>query len=60
VPDDGQLDVGGFQIAMDDAALVRHFKGIGNLTRDGECLLDGQTSNDGLRDSRRVTLKASA
>jgi hypothetical protein len=45
---------------MDDAALVRRFKGIGDLTRDGESLLDGQASANGLRASGRVTLKARA
>ena len=32
----GDLDVGGFQIAMDDAALVRRFERIGDLPRDGD------------------------
>jgi hypothetical protein len=33
------LDVGGFQIAMNDAAFMRHFERIGDLPRDRQRLL---------------------
>jgi hypothetical protein len=35
-----QLDVGGFQISVDDALLVRGFESFGNLPRDGQRFVD--------------------
>ena len=35
------FDVRGFQIAMDDATVVRRLDGLGNLRGDLECLLAG-------------------
>ena len=35
------FDVGGFQIAMDDASFVRRFERQGDLMRDGQCLVGG-------------------
>ena len=34
------LDVGGLQIAMDDALLVRGLERLGDLLRDRQCLVD--------------------
>ena len=36
-----QLDVRGFEIAVDDALLVRRFEGLGDLLRDRQRLIDG-------------------
>ena len=36
------LDVGGFQVAMDDAALVGGFQSLGNLSGDGDRVLERQ------------------
>ena len=36
-----QLDVGRLQIAVDDAVLVRELHGVGDLSRDGDGLVDG-------------------
>ena len=48
VPSVTHLDVGGLQIAMDDALLVRRFERLGDLLRDGQRLIDG---NRPLRDA---------
>jgi len=34
------LDVGGLEVAMDDAAVVRVFEGLGQFARDGEGLIE--------------------
>ena len=36
----GDLDVGGFEVAMDDALPVRGFERFGNLSGDGHRLVD--------------------
>jgi hypothetical protein len=38
------LDVGGLQIAVDDTLFVRGFERLGNLSRDGERLIDGDAT----------------
>ncbi len=43
-----QFDVGGLQVAVDDALLVRGFEGFGDLFGDGERLID---RNRTLRDA---------
>ena len=35
-----QLDVGRLQVAVDDADLMRGFERLGDLTGDGQCLVD--------------------
>jgi hypothetical protein len=37
-------DVGGLEIAVDDVLLMRRFERIGDLLRDGQCLIDRQGS----------------
>ncbi len=37
----GYLDVGGFEIAMDDAVVVRFFESFRDLLRDGDGFIDG-------------------
>src|SRR5262249_44713080 len=45
-----ERDVGGFEIAMDDAAVVRCFERIGNLAGDGERFLEwNRPAGDSLR-----------
>ena len=45
------LDVGGLEVAMDDAAFVRLFKGLGDLLRDRDGLIDGnRTAPQSLRE----------
>ena len=49
------LDVGGFQIAMDDALLMRGFDGVGDLSGDGDGVIDGNRSGgDPLRQVRTI------
>ncbi len=41
VPSGRDLDVGGLQVAVDDAVLVRRLERLGDLPRDRQCLVDG-------------------
>ena len=50
------LDVGGFQIAMDDPAFVRRFERIGDLPRDGDRFVNGDRSlGDAIGERRALT-----
>ena len=50
------LDVGGFQIAMDDAQLVRRFERLGDLPGDRQRLLDrDRSTSNALRESSPST-----
>ena len=50
VPSAPELDVSGFEIAMNDALLVRRFQCLGDLLGDGQCLVE---RNRPLRDTVR-------
>ena len=39
-----ELDVGGLEVAMDDALVVRGFEGFSDLARDSESVRDGKTA----------------
>ena len=43
------LDVGGLEVAVDDALLVRRFQPVGDLARVGDRRLDGQRALRGRR-----------
>ena len=48
-----QLDVGGLQVAVDDALLVRGFEGFGDLLGDGERFINrNRTLGDAIRQRR--------
>ena len=44
VPSGADFDVGGLQVAMNDALLVCGFKRFGNLLRDRQCVVEGNGS----------------
>ena len=55
VPSGAHLDVGGLQVAMDDALLVRGFERLGDLPRDRQRFVERQRpARDALGERRRL------